>query len=108
GGDLRDARRSGARHLADGRLEAAEAEVVALAEPGPGQPGRLRRRFAGLPLDQGTTGKAETEDARRLIEGFAGGVIPGTADQAVAAVRLGEDDLAMAAGDDEDHGRERR
>ena len=59
-------------------------------------------------VDGRPAGKAQAEQARDLVEGLAGGVVYGLAEAAVAAVVLHEDDVAVAAGDDQDERGEAR
>src|SRR3989304_5290411 len=99
GGDVGDGRPGLLGGAGDSRLEAAEAEVGAASQPGAGQARRPRPGRARPALDGGAAGEAEAEDARRLVERLAGGVVARAADEAVAAAALGEDELAVAAGD---------
>ena len=60
---------------------------------------RETRRAAGV---------AEAEQPRDLVEGLAGGVVAGAAEAAVAAVGLHQQQLGVAAGDDERERGQRR
>jgi tryptophan synthase beta subunit len=52
-------------------------------------------------FDFGAAGVGELEHAADLVEGFAGGVIDGAADELVLSVCLHIDEHGMAAGNDE-------
>ena len=109
GGDVRrPGPRSPAATRATAVLRPLKREVVAVAEPGARQARRLGPGLTRGALDRRAAGKAEAEHARRLVEGLAGGVVPGAAQQRVAAVGFGQDQLAVAAGDDQDDGGQRR
>ena len=56
--------------------------------------------FAGVLFDFGPTGIGELEHAADFVEGFAGGVVDGAADELVLSVRLDVDEHGVAAGDD--------
>src|SRR5207237_105607 len=79
----------------------AEAEIVAALEPGARQGVTLRVASLGGLLDDGTAGEAEAHDARNLVEGLAGGVVAGAAEADEVDVVAHEDEVAVAAGDDE-------
>src|SRR6202012_4924770 len=55
----------------------------------------------GLLLDQRAARVAEAEQARRLVEGLAGGVVEGLAEQLVALVVADRGEQGVAAGGDE-------
>ncbi len=57
------------------------------------------RRAARRALDRRAAGIAEAQQLRRLVEGFAGGVVDGGAEPAIAADAFDHQQLAMAAGD---------
>ena len=89
-------------------LEPGEAEVVRLTEPGAREDpiargGRLRRA-----LDRRSARVAEAEQPPDLVEGLAGGIVDGLAEQPIGQVvaHLGEE--GVAAGHDERDERERR
>src|SRR6201999_3387562 len=62
---------------------------------------RFRVAAFRLFLDQRAAGIAETEQARRLVEGLAGGVVEGLAEQLVALVVADRGEQGVAAGGDE-------
>jgi hypothetical protein len=87
-------------------LHAAVAEVEGIAEPGAGQAVEVGIAARGGALDRGAAGVAEAEDARALVESFAGRVVGGAPEQAVVSVALHHDQLGVAAGDDQADQRE--
>ena len=90
---------AGAKH---GALQAGEGEMrLGRAEQRPRQRhggGIARPRRA---LDRGAAGKAEAEQLGGLVERLAGGVVDGGGEAPVAAEALDVEQLAMAAGDEE-------
>src|SRR5690606_31290303 len=85
-----------------GGLQAGEREVAprpALHRPREGEArGIARRRGA---LDGGAAGIAETDHLGDLVEGFAGRIIDGGAEAAVASDAFDGEQLTMPAGDEE-------
>src|SRR5581483_12475792 len=59
----------------DRRLEAAEREVVAAAQPGAREPHRRPAGAARGALDRRAAGEAEAEQAADLVERLSGGVV---------------------------------
>src|SRR6201999_590292 len=62
---------------------------------------RFRVAAFRLFLDQRAAGIAETEQARRLVEGLTGGVVEGLAEDLVAAVVADRGEQGVAAGGDQ-------
>ena len=87
----------------DGGFESAEAEVEGVSYPGARQVGFESDGAFGDSLDFGAAGKAESEDASCLVEGFSGGVVAGSAYECVNAVPLHEDQVGVSAGCYEAH-----
>ena len=75
---LRGVQPLGLGHVEHRRLEAAEAEIVGAFEPRPRQLFLSRGPFGG-PLHQRPAGEPHAQDPRHLVEGLAGGVVPGAA-----------------------------
>ena len=78
-----------ARQTEHGRLQAAEAEIVAAAQHGARQTlrqDRCRRHSRRRLLDRRAAGEAEAQKPRHLVERLAGGVVAGAAQQTVTAV----------------------
>ena len=72
----------------DGGLEAAEAEIEGIAlHFGEGKANRARIAERSQFVDDRAAGIAEAEEFGDLVEGFAGGVVAGLAEQAVAGNR---------------------
>ncbi len=85
-------------HLAkEGCLEAAEGEVVTPLEPGAGQCKASGIASLGGFLDCRTARIPEAEDARRLVESLACGIVNGLSEQLVLAVARHQHQLGMAA-----------
>ncbi len=65
-----------------------------------GKRDRCRIAVTGEGVDLRATGKRQAEKARRLIEGFAGGVVARPRDDAHLERTLDADELGMTAGDE--------
>ena len=94
----------------EGGLDAGEGEVEAVfggdglaggAGEGSGEGVGVGVGALGEPVDDGASGISEAEDLGGLVEGLAGGVVEGGADDGGVAVVLDEDDGGVSAGDDE-------
>ena len=84
----------------EGGLQPGEAEVEAVTHARPGE----ALGAGGLPgdaLDLGPAGEAQTQDAGGLVEGLAGGVVAGPAQELVVASAPHEDQVRVAPGGDE-------
>ena len=88
--------------LADGGLEAGEREVaarLAMERAGKAEAGGVARACGSL--DAGAAGIAQAQHLGDLVEGLAQGVVVRRAELAVAADPFDGDELAVAAGDQE-------
>ena len=93
----------GVAGAADGGLQAGEGEVAAFAvEEGAGEGEAVGVARARLALDGGAAGLGEAEELRDLVEGFAGGVVDGAAEAAEGVGGGDGEELAVAAGDEEE------
>ena len=91
-----------------GRLQPAEAEVQRVFDIRTGEPVRPPRGGLRDPLDGRAAGKAEAENAGGLVEGLAGGVIPGPANEGKPAVAFHHYEVGVSPGSDEADQREAR
>ena len=106
-----DRRLTGVRELrldqpAKGRLEPREAEVVRGAHPGARQALRWADRVCRRCRDRRPTGVAESQEAPRLVERLAGGIVHGLAQEPVLEVIAHLHEERVAAGHDEGDERE--
>lgn len=101
----------------DGRLDAAEGEVeaglglgsrVAVLDGGEGEGDGARVSVRDKVVDPGASGVAEAKELGDLVEGFAGGVVDGSADVAILPgaslprrYLVSEIEVGVASGDDE-------
>ena len=93
---------------AGSRLEAREAQVVRVAQPRPRKDAVVPGRGLGRPTDRRPARVAEPQQATDLVEGLAGGVVEGRAEQPVGEVVAHLGDEGVAAGHDQRHEREDR
>ena len=97
-----------ARLRAHGRLQAGEREVERRAvQQRPRQRERLGIAEVGQPRQRRAAGIAEAEQLGRLVEGLAGGVVDGLAEQRVAADVVDAHQLRVAARDEQRDERKR-
>ena len=88
--------------IKNGGFEAGEREVKGgVFEVGSGKGEGFGISFAGVLFDFGPAGVGAFEHAADLVEGFAGRVIDGSADELVLPVCLHIDEHGVAAGNDE-------
>ena len=85
----------------DRRLEPAEAEVQPVVEHRPGEGDGGRVAVDGSSVDGRPARVAEAEEPRHLVEGLAGGIVDGLAEQPVPAVVDHLDQHRVAAGHEE-------
>ena len=90
------------------RLEPREAEVVALPEPGAGQIEGAGPPRGGSALDRRAARVAESEQAGALVERLPGRVVERPPEVPVCAVPGHQDQLRVAAGDEQADEREVR
>ncbi len=98
-----------ARVAQEGRLQAAEGEIErAVRHPRPRERHGLRVSLLREPVDDGPAGVAEPEQARRLVERLARGVVAGAGDQPVDPFHRAEVERGVPARDYEGEGGERQ
>ena len=91
----------------DGGFVAAEAEIQRIAlHFGEGEVDGAGVAVGREAVDDGTAGVAEAEEFADLVEGFAGGIVAGLAEQAVGTIGADLEQVGMAAAGHQGEGRE--
>lgn len=86
--------------MPQGGLQTAEAEVVAVLEPGSWK-GQAWRSGSRCFLDSRASGVAQIQDSGCLVKGFAGSIVASASQPVKLAMFLHQDQVAVSSGDDE-------